>query len=69
MEYLGQAYLDLDRLWEAERLLDRLAAECRRVAVGFSDGAFTNGCDEHGTLRAAIAKYEAGDWAWWRYDD
>ena len=61
MEYLGQAYLELDRVAEAERLLDRLAAECRRVALGFTDGAFTNGCEEHGTLASAIAAHRRGE--------
>ena len=60
MEYLGEAYLELGRVWEAHRLLDRLAAECRRVALGFSDGDFTDGCDEWATL-AAIEAHRDGE--------
>ena len=61
MEYLGQAYLELDRLPLAERLLDRLEAECRRVSLGFTDGAFTTGCEEHATLAAAIDAHRRGE--------
>ena len=34
LEYLGEAYLELDRPELAKEMLDRLAAECQRVAVG-----------------------------------
>lgn len=61
MEYLGEAYLELDRVWEAKRLLDRLAVECRTVALGFTDGDFTSGCEEHATLAAAIAAHGRGE--------
>ncbi len=54
LEYLGEAYVELDRIGEAIIMLDRLAAECRRISLTFSDGQFTNGCDEFGDLRKAI---------------
>ena len=61
MAYLGQAYLELDRLTDAESLLTRLAGECRRVVLGFTDGDFTNGCEEHAELSAAIEAYRGGE--------
>ena len=61
IEYLGEAYLELGRVWEAERLLERLAMECKRVALGFSDGDFSTGCDEHQTLLAAIRAHRRGE--------
>ena len=61
MEYLGQTYLELGRVWEAERMLDRLESECRRVALGFTDGAFTTGCDESASLAEAIEAHARGE--------
>ncbi|MBB4001796.1 MAG: tetratricopeptide repeat protein [Aurantimonas endophytica] len=58
MAYLGEAYLDLDRVRDAKILLIRLATECRRVALTFSDGNFQNGCGEYATLKQSIESYE-----------
>ena len=58
MAYLGEAYLDLGRVRDAKILLIRLAGECRRVALTFSDGNFQNGCGEYSTLRQSIESYE-----------
>lgn len=58
MAYLGEAYLDLDRVRDAKILLIRLAGECRRVALTFSDGNFQNGCAEYSTLKQSIESYE-----------
>ena len=47
-EYLGEAYLMLGRLPEAEQQLARLNSLC------------TFGCAEHRQLKAAVADYKAG---------
>jgi cytochrome c-type biogenesis protein CcmH/NrfG len=54
LEYLGEAYVELGRVDEAKSMLDRLAAECRRISLTFSDGAFTNGCNEFSDLKKTI---------------
>ena len=61
LEYLGEAYLELGRVREARVLLIRLADECRTVTMGFTDGDFTNGCEEHADLAAAIEAHERGE--------
>ena len=58
LEYLGEAYLELDRPDDAGALLQRLATECRRVA----DGAdWQSECEEWQDLKAAYDAYQAGD--------
>jgi tetratricopeptide (TPR) repeat protein len=47
-EYVGEAYLQLDRLPEAEQHLARLDSLC------------VFGCAEYRDLKAAVAKYKAG---------
>lgn len=47
-EYVGEAYLQLDRLPEAEQHLARLDSLC------------TFGCAEYRELKAAVANYKAG---------
>jgi predicted Zn-dependent protease len=47
-EYVGEAYLQLDRLPEAEQHLARLDSLC------------TFGCQEYRDLKAAVAAYKAG---------
>jgi cytochrome c-type biogenesis protein CcmH/NrfG len=54
LEYLGEAYVDLQRIDDARTMLDKLAAECRRISLTFSDGKFTNGCDEFVELKKKI---------------
>ncbi len=56
LEYLGEAYLDLGRIDDARKMLGRLDEECRRVALTFSDGYFTSGCEEFLDLKEAIDK-------------
>jgi tetratricopeptide (TPR) repeat protein len=58
LEYLGEAYLELDRPDDAGALLQRLETECRRVA----DGAdWQAECEEWQDLKAAFDAYQAGD--------
>lgn len=47
-EYVGEAYLMLDRLPEAEQHLERLSSIC------------VFGCAEHRMLKAAVVNYKAG---------
>jgi cytochrome c-type biogenesis protein CcmH/NrfG len=54
LEYLGEAYVDLGRMDDAMEMLRRLAVECKRVALTFSDGYFTDGCEEFTDLKEAI---------------
>jgi tetratricopeptide (TPR) repeat protein len=58
LEYLGEAYLELDRPDDSGALLQRLATECRRVA----DGAdWQADCEEWQDLKAAYDAYQAGN--------
>lgn len=59
LEYLGEAYLELDRPADAEALLVRLDRECRKVSVTFSDGNFSSGCNEFIALAKAISAWRA----------
>lgn len=61
LEYLGEAYLELDRPELAEGMLDRLAAECQRIAGGATDdGGWQSGCEEWQELNEAYQAYIAG---------
>ena len=59
LEYLGEAYLEMGQPELAKGALDRLAAECRRIAVGFSNGDWQTGCEEWQELKAAYDAYLA----------
>ena len=52
LEYLGEAYLELGRRGDAEAMLDRLAAACRRVAGERDD--WQGDCEEWKDLSAAL---------------
>jgi|GEM_PF-4281178 len=54
LEYLGEAYVELGRFVDAVGVLDRLAGECKRVELTFSDGDFGDGCEEFASLRTLI---------------
>jgi cytochrome c-type biogenesis protein CcmH/NrfG len=56
LEYLGEAYMELGLIEHAKAVLDRLATECRRISLTFSDGQFSNGCEEFGDLKKTIEK-------------
>jgi tetratricopeptide (TPR) repeat protein len=57
LEYLGEAYLELDRPELAKDMLDRLAAECRRIAVAASARSWQSECEEWQDLNAAYEGY------------
>jgi tetratricopeptide (TPR) repeat protein len=57
LEYLGEAYLELGRQDDAEAMLDRLAAACRRVAENPDD--WRDECEEWQDLSAALDAHPA----------
>ena len=57
LEYLGEAYLELGRPERAEEMLDRLAAECQRIAVGASHRSWQSECEEWQDLNEAYEAY------------
>jgi tetratricopeptide (TPR) repeat protein len=57
LEYLGEAYLELDRPDDAKATLDRLAAACRMLAHGAVDPPAT--CHEWQELAEAYEAYVA----------
>jgi tetratricopeptide (TPR) repeat protein len=61
LEYLGEAYLELDRPELAEEVLHRLAAECQRIAVGATDRSWQSDCEEWQELNEAYEAYVPGN--------
>jgi tetratricopeptide (TPR) repeat protein len=59
LEYLGQAYLQMHWPEKAEETLAKLGQVCATVALTFSDGDFSDGCNEYRLLRTALAHYQA----------
>ncbi len=59
LEYLGEAYLDLDQPDRALEMLEKLKVECKRVAIGFTNGGWKNGCEEWQDLNEAVEAYKA----------
>jgi tetratricopeptide (TPR) repeat protein len=59
LEYLGEAYLELDRPDDAKQTLDRLAGACRLLAHGGVDPLAT--CGEWQELSEAYEDYMAKD--------
>jgi Flp pilus assembly protein TadD len=57
LEYLGEAYLVLDRPSDAQTMLSRLDSECKRVVLVFTDGYFRNACGEYTQLKEKIEAY------------
>lgn len=57
LAYLGEAYLELDRPQDARTLLDRLEAECRRLAENNSGDGWKSDCEEWQALAEAIETY------------
>jgi tetratricopeptide (TPR) repeat protein len=58
LEYLGEAYLEMGRRGDAEAMLARLAAACRRVAGEPDD--WQSDCEEWQDLSAALDAHPAG---------
>jgi tetratricopeptide (TPR) repeat protein len=61
LEYLGEAYLELDQPDSAKALLDRLEVECRRVAPDATADAWQSDCEEWQELSEAYEAYVATD--------
>jgi tetratricopeptide (TPR) repeat protein len=59
LEYLGEAYLEMDRPKDAQMMLDRLDQECLRLANHASADQQPD-CEEREDLEKAIAVYRAG---------
>jgi tetratricopeptide (TPR) repeat protein len=59
LEYLGEAYLEMDRPKDAQMMLDRLDQECLRLAKNASADQQPD-CEEREDLEEAIAVYRAG---------
>ena len=59
LEYLGEAYLDLGQPDRAEEMLNKLEAECKRVAIGFTNGGWKSGCEEWQDLKDALEDYKS----------
>jgi tetratricopeptide (TPR) repeat protein len=57
LEYLGEAYLELDRPEDARALLERLATECQRIAGDVGD--WRTSCEEWQDLKEAYDGYRA----------
>lgn len=60
LEYLGEAYLDMDQPERTEEILATLAVECERVAASFDDGDWKTECEEWVHLNAAYWAYVDG---------
>jgi tetratricopeptide (TPR) repeat protein len=59
LEYLGEAYLELDRPELAKEMLDRLAAACQQVAVRATAADAPADCEEWRELKGAYDSYRA----------
>lgn len=59
LEYLGEAYLELDRPESARETLERLEVECRRIAPDATDGGWQSDCEEWQELSQAYEAYVA----------
>jgi tetratricopeptide (TPR) repeat protein len=59
LEYLGEAYLELDQPEAAKGMLERLEVECRRVVPAGTDGRWQADCEEWRELSDAYDAYVA----------
>jgi tetratricopeptide (TPR) repeat protein len=60
LEYLGEAYLDLDDPARTQEILSRLAVECERVAANLPGSNWQAGCEEWVHLNAAYRAHVEG---------
>jgi tetratricopeptide (TPR) repeat protein len=60
LEYLGEAYLEMDQPELAKGMLDRLVVECQRVNVSATDGGWQASCEEWQDLNEAYQVYVSG---------
>jgi tetratricopeptide (TPR) repeat protein len=56
LAYLGEAYLDLGRIDDANATFQRLAKVCGFVVMGFDNNGWRFGCEELEALAAAYAE-------------
>lgn len=59
LEYLGEAYLELDQPERAREMLDRIEIECRRIATAASNDAWQSDCEEWQELDAAYRAHRS----------
>ena len=59
LEYLGEAYLDLDRLDDARATYRRLAKVCGQFVMGFDNNGWKHNCEELEDLASAFAAHGA----------
>jgi tetratricopeptide (TPR) repeat protein len=59
LEYLGEAYLELDQPERAKEMLDRIEIACRRVAAAASNDGWQSDCEEWQELDAAYRAHQA----------
>ena len=57
LEYLGEAYLELDQPQLAKETLDRLGVECKRIAADALNDGWQSGCEEWQELNEAYEAY------------
>jgi tetratricopeptide (TPR) repeat protein len=57
LEYLGEAYLELDRPELAKGMLDRLALECQQIAANAAGDSWQARCEEWQDLNEAYEAY------------
>jgi tetratricopeptide (TPR) repeat protein len=56
LEYLGEAYLELGRIEDAQATYRRLVGVCRFVVMGFDNQGWKSGCEELDDLKEAFAE-------------
>ena len=57
LEYLGEAYLELGRIEDADAVFLRLAGVCRFVVMAFDNNGWQHGCPELDDLALAYAEH------------